>query len=87
MSAKEKRGPGRPKGSGDQKSGTTRATESRAAKLEAGGERYEVVISATARADKDFIMVHREDVQGNKTTLLETLLKEEAKRLDAKRKK
>lgn len=83
--SEEKRGPGRPKGSGEQKPSTTRAKESRAAKLDAGGERYEVVISATAKADKDFIMKHRAEFQGNKTTLFETLLAEEAKRLKRKR--
>ena len=83
MSA-DKRGPGRPKGSGKQLPATSRAKESRAAKLDAGGERYEVIISADARADKDFILKKRQEMNGNKTTLLETLLKEEVKRLKNK---
>jgi len=79
----QKRSPGRPKGSGDQKSGSTRAKESRAAKLEAGGERYEVIINAGAKTNKEYILTHRDELE-SKTELLETLLKEEAVRLKRK---
>ena len=72
---------GRPKGSGKQLSGTVRAIESRKARLNAGGERYEVIISKEVSDKKADILRVRTECGNSKTALLETLIEEEWRRL------
>jgi len=76
-----KKGRGRPKGSGKQLSDGARSRESRKTRLDAGGERFEVIISKSLVDKKAAIFKARPELDANKTTLLETLLEEEWERL------